>query len=516
MKTLLVILLGLISTQCFAQTWFDISAKPSWHTGPLQTNQNPALGSRMPWKRGKSILNVSFDTAFSATAGMSGYSHGRLLDFQSRADQALDKYLDKSTIPTTAVDITKTYSPVVMLINDFYKLKDASKGDGYHMDTSFSAGFGLHNVAMHGDAISFRYTKYTHQAWSFKLDRYLNEFIRIRDGNASSWLNDIDTAMSHWPSGYNISPITPAGWRYADKLREIGYTQDRAEFIAFLLEGSGLDFDSQSSELFLQWLENSADGVGDPIFDADVLHGNDSGVRTSILSVEEYGLTYSFNIPIEPIQNMFTIGATFKYMSASRHSAFHVGGSKKGPQLNPFSPMSDTRQSFGLDVGVVFTPTIPYFDDLALSLSARNINNPSFKWSNEEVVIPSQFRMGFSVSPFSRHLPIKIGADLDLNRIESYVLPGYHTQQFRFQFELDPGLKPVNFAIRLGAIQNVGDQGEPLRVQGGLNLKLWWFNLDFMGDTSIESIYRSSQILGGMVLPTTFSLSMQIGINVEW
>lgn len=509
-----ILLIFVLASSAFAQDWFSISPSPSWRTGSLQTYQNPALGARSPWER-KNPLGISFETAFSMTGGMSGNSHGRLLDFKDRADRTIDKYLNHTAIPSHPTDIVDTYRPVVLLINDFYNLKDAPKGDGYQLASVASAGFTMQDLFMPRDAISLRYSQFAFQGWNFSLDKYLNQNLRIYDSSQWAWLADIDTAYNSWPSSYNKSPLTPAGWRYVPELVAAGYSQRDSEFIAFLLESAGLDFGSPAADTFLQWLRNTLVGTGDSILDADVLEGNKSGIGYRQFLMAEMGLTYSFSIPGSLIEDWFTFGITAKYLQASRASSYRVGGSPQDAFLHPFQGMSDSRKAFGLDLGVVFTPQIPYLDKLAVSLSIRNANAPSFSWGHDTYRLQPQARLGMSLAPMTAVVPIMIGFDVDLNRIDNLVLPGYHTQQFRFQFEINPNLDPVNFSIRMGTVCNVGDSGEPLQLHGGFGLKLWWFTLDFAGESSLDVIYKSGSIFG-LTLPSRFGFTGKLGFDISW
>lgn len=511
MKFVLAIML--LASPCFATEWFDISPKPAWRTGPIQTYQNPALGSEYPWEHTDDLVSVSFEVAFSATAGMSGNKYSKLLAFAHRSNSAINKFSNLA-LPTTPLDITKTYTPVIFLINDYFGLESPSKGDGFQLSMAASAGYSVQNLFQERDALSFRFTKSTFQGWSYVLDKHLNQDLRLMDVSPGQWLYNLQWARSQWPTGYNISPLSPAGFRFANELTDAGYGLEDAAFIAYLLEGSGLDFNSESADTFLSWLTNSLNGEGETLSDGDVLKGNKSGLRSSILSLMEYGVTYSFGINDGPLADLFTFGVTAKYMAASRRNSFDLGSIGSQPSLNPLAFLPDSRSGFGLDLGVIFTPLPEY--SMALSLSARNINVPTFKWENETIKLDPQIRAGFSAAPFSNVVPITVGFDLDLNRVESYVIPGYYTQQFRLQLEIDPKLNPANFYLRFGMVQNVGDAGEPVRGQAGFGLKLWWFTLDVMGDSSFDDIARSAEILNGAILPTRFGFSAQFGFKVEW
>lgn len=510
----LFVLVALFAASCSAAEWFDIAPKPAWRTGSLQTYQNPALGARHSWENKKSLLDISFETAFAVTAGMSGTRHGDLLDFANRADNVTDKYLSSTSIPTSPHDIVKTYTPVVLMMNEYFKLKGPSRGDGYELNVAASTGFSMQNIFLPRDALSVRLTQTSFQSWNFSLDKALNQHLRIVGSSPWQWLSDLEWARQQWPAGTYLGPLSPAGGRFAQELVNVGYSLEDASFLSYLLESSGLDFDSESADTFLNWLVNTLSGNGETLLEGDILEGNKSGLRSSALALTEYGLTYSFGIPDGILADFFTFGVTAKYMSLSRATSFELGTLSGNPNFNPFNQHGDSRVAFGLDLGLTFTPIPEY--KLALSLSARNVNFPVFKWKDEVVRFSPQVRAGFSVAPFSDIIPIMVGFDIDLNRVESHVLPGYHTQQFRFQFELDPGLDPINFAIRFGAIQNIAEANEPLRAQAGLGLRLWWFSLDMMVDSSLDTISRSGQIFEGNILPTRLGFSGQASFKIEW
>lgn len=240
-----------------------------------------------------------------------------------------------------------------------------------------------------------------------------------------------------------------------------------------------------------QFMLDIATAVNDNQFD---FANNTSGVVAVGLSLEEFGLSYGYALPMpffKPFDKKLSIGATAKYMMGiafARASLYTDGVSGGG--LGDIEPFRDSTIShnFGLDLALDFRP----FDFVRVGLVARNVNAPKFSAGDfGDIRVRPAVRLGAALTPIER---LVLAMDVDLT--ENYFgvsdwkgpEPQFRSRIISLGSEYTVPLgKPCALALRFGGFTNMaGDVDSSWAMTGGLGLKLWGFWLDLSAGGSFE------------------------------
>lgn len=123
----------------------------------------------------------------------------------------------------------------------------------------------------------------------------------------------------------------------------------------------------------------------------------------------------------------------------------------------------DTKANFAIDAGVMLEIDLPDFRYLTFGFVAKNINSPRFRYSNGEVDIKPQFRLGLAYN--QQNLVLALDADLNQNEIMSQSNQKPYSQMIGGGIKID--LRA--FDIRAGLMKDIR-QDDGLIITAGINI----------------------------------------------
>ncbi len=289
--------------------------------------------------------------------------------------------------------------------------------------------------------------------------------------------------------------LSSDGQTLADDLASTGsLTQNQAEELVYQAEVGGIDTSDPAVQDIVNTVVQATTSTGS-ILD------NESGVKFQGAMIQELSLGYG-----QPIGDWLAIGVAVKGMHAYTSYSNYVLRelTEVDNVLNDFEENNDSSFNFGVDAGVLLTPT----DWLAVGVTGKNLNRPAFdkKPSGHFVLDPSA-RAGVAVFPASW---LMFAADIDLFRNHNEFLPGYRSQMVGGGVEVDLSL----VALRAGISKNIAESDEEIVLHAGLALRLWRFSLeaaammtptfDDIGWDDLENV------------PQRGGVSITLGLDVEF
>lgn len=123
----------------------------------------------------------------------------------------------------------------------------------------------------------------------------------------------------------------------------------------------------------------------------------------------------------------------------------------------------DTKANFAIDAGAMLEIDLPDFRYLTFGFVAKNINSPRFRYSNGEVDIKPQFRLGLAYN--QQNLVLALDADLNQNEIMSQSNQKPYSQMIGGGIKID--LRA--FDIRAGLMKDIR-QDDGLIITAGVNI----------------------------------------------
>jgi hypothetical protein len=222
---------------------------------------------------------------------------------------------------------------------------------------------------------------------------------------------------------------------------------------------------------------------------------NESGVLTTGLSIQEFGISYGYALPSPVLKRWLdkkvSVGATAKYLLGIAYvqSARYVD-SVSGSGLGDIGSFKDSTISsnFGLDLGIDYRP-LPF---ARIGIVARNVNAPKFNTGDfGKIRVHPEVRMGMSLMPIERFI---LAFDVDLTENRNPTLENapigdpFRSRLVSLGTEYTiPIGKPAALALRFGAYTNTasGMEGN-WALTGGLGLKLWSFVLDLSAGGGLD------------------------------
>ena len=247
---------------------------------------------------------------------------------------------------------------------------------------------------------------------------------------------------------------------------------------------------------------------------------NESGVVAAGLSLQEFGISYGYALPMpffKPFDRKLSVGATAKYMmgiSFVRASRYTDGVSGAG--LGDIDGLKDSviSSNFGLDLALDFRP----YEFVRFGLTARNINAPKFKAGEiGDLRVRPAVRLGTSITPIE-NLVLAMDIDLTENSIgtENWNAPEpkFRSRILSFGSEYTiPMGKPSALALRFGAYSNTSDSvNKNWALTGGLGLKLWGFVLDLSAGGSLER----ERVRTGNFTYVNVPDRLNVGLGLKW
>ncbi|MCB9932014.1 MAG: conjugal transfer protein TraF [Planctomycetes bacterium] len=539
-RLLLLVLVLACCAGASAEEWVDFHtpAVGNGSTGVTArgagaSRYNPAFAAARPWERGEvDLLTMEFHLPTSFAASIHGDDFQTMFDIVEAANDVLDLF------QTAAFDTPSTASLVdyrlVFGIFNKLDLLDSLSGDGVYSTASSGIALKFGNVFLGGDGLSFTMGGFAIAGAATIVDLESLRNYRFVDESGTTWDTFITTAatLSGTPTA---APTTPGGQQFSLDLQAAGYPAQEADILAKTAEDSGVNFGGVGASILLDFLINTRNGTGQSLESGvDPLEGNGSGFIVRGLSFYEFGISYGMPLPIPILGDWLQVGATVRFIQAYTFS--HLlrvqDMTKDGVQdmLDDLQHQTqraaklqgESRFNVGFDVGITFTPQIPFLDTLTVSLVGRNLNGPEFRWdpaTNPEpnlIRFDPQFVAGASYTWLADvGLPLTLSAEGELNRLGSDILPRYHSQFVRAALSFEPQWGGFGFGIRLGAFKNLADAKQSITFSTGLGLRLWFFHLDFAAQMGIER-QEFGTTGDPTIIPQRFGASVNLGINIEF
>lgn len=502
--------------------------------GPAGAYYNPANAASRPWERGEiDVFTMEFSLPTTFSAALHGDDFNAVFDVARAANDVHDKFREGAFQSPSSATLDD-FEDVFGIFNTL-DLLDSLSGDGiYGMSSSgLSVRFG--NVAFGGDGLSFNVGGFAIAGAAAVSDLDSLRNYRFTDSSGAQWDLIVNTAatLSGQPAK---SPTTPGGQQFSADLQAAGYPANEADILAATAEDAGVNFGGAGASVLFDFLVNTRDGNGQSLESgANPLEGNESGFVLRGMAWYEFGISYGMPLPVPFVGDWLSVGGTLRFIQAYTFSEtlYIEEMNEDGIEDTLTSLGEQTRDAYtfngdaarfnvGVDLGVVFTPQLPYLDTLAISLVGRNLNAPEFRWEPKTEIEPSLIRfdpqvvLGASYTFFHRAgMPLTIAVEGDLNRVRSHVLPRYHSQYVRGGIGWEPQFGPVGFGLRLGGFKNIGDADQAFTLTAGAGLRLWFFHMNVAGQIGLsEQDFGTSDDL--RQLPQRFGFAADIGARFEF
>jgi hypothetical protein len=293
-------------------------------------------------------------------------------------------------------------------------------------------------------------------------------------------------------TGTGDTPATPEGQALSNalltELGPSGLTAAEADQFAYIAEQTVIDLsDPEQVDALITAAEATLTGASA----TDTIYENKSGFILAGIVMHEYAMNFNGTF----LGGMVSVGVAFKLIHSTtfeRHfvvkdaieeddieSFINIPGGTSDyleAYLNPSKIINfstEVSYSFGVDVGILVRP----MKELTLGLTAKNLNNPRFKFSSGTYIeMQTQVRLGVLFQPFKM---LKLALDYDVFKNASYVLDGFYSQLVSLGAEFSPlDNKLIALHIRAGGFKNIAEEEENIIGTLGLGLRLLIFELD--------------------------------------
>jgi hypothetical protein len=510
-RGLLALLVCAFALPLCAEEWVDFSspvmgrggAGVSSARGATGAYYNPANAARRPWE--KDILSMEFEMPLAVSASLHGISYRLMFDTVEAANDLHDRFQDGAFTSGGGIDD----EDIRFAFRVFERLDQLSSlsGDGMYVSSGTGLGARFTTDILPRDGFSIYIGGFGVAAASPIVDLKSLRGYRLTEEAGAEWETLINEAIIN-SGGGSPAPTTAAGQQFSADLQAGGYSQGTADALAKWAEDSGINFNSEAGAVLLDFLLNTLNGDGTSLESgANPLEGNDSGFLIRGMAWYEVGLSYGAALPLFADSDWLAWGATLRLIQAYAFSELlrvenmDENGvedtlANLGQKLGDAYTLrgSASRFNVGIDLGLVLTPPVGALNGLAVSLAARNINAPEFRWKPTAPGEPSlvrfdpQLRLGAAYTLFHElNLPLTFAVDADLNRTRSYILPNYHMQFIRGGVAFEPVWGSVGFGVRAGAFKNIGDANEAVTMTFGLGFRGGVFRFDVGGQVAFEN-----------------------------
>lgn len=464
---------------------------------------NPANAALRPWEA--DILSVEFYLPTSVSASLQGSSYRLMFDTVELANDLSDRFGDGAFDVNGGLDT----DDIQLAFRVFERLDELGslRGDGMYVSSAIGLAARFRPRLLPRDGISISVGGFGIAAASPVVDLNSLRGYRLVEESGILWEQMVDQAIAN--SGQSSpTPSTSGGQNFSNELQAGGYSQSVADALAAFAEDSGVNFDGSAAGILQDFLLNTLNGDGTSLESgANPLEGNNSGFLIRGMVWYEIAGSYGGALPLMGATDWLSWGATLRLIQAYAFSELlRVQDMDKNGIEDTLTRLgrkiSDAyrlqgdaaRFNVGIDLGVTLTPPVGPLNGLAVSLSARNVNAPEFRWEPTTPGEPSlvrfdpQLTLGASYTLFHQAgMPLTFAVQGDLNRIKSYIMPRYHQQFVRVGAAFEPNFGPIGFGARIGAFTNVGDANEAVALTAGLGFSAYFFHLDLGGHIAFET-----------------------------
>ncbi len=523
-----------------SEEWLDFSSRVQSDGGAgvlarggASSYYSPANAARRPWESDE-LFHIEFDLPVAFSAAIHGQSFRFIFDAADQANELFDRFQEGAFNTGNATLRLEDFRFAMTAIDALDHLKSLN-GEGLYMGTAAGFGVRFNGLLLPRDGFGIYAGGFGIGSFSAIVDLSSLRGFRLTDESGAQFEALIALAIANSGSP-PPTPQSQGGQNFSAALQAGGYSAVTADALAAQAEAAGTNFNGEGGSILLDFLLNTLNGTGTSLESgANPLEGNRSGFLIRGLSWYEVGFSYGFGLPILGASDWLTFGATVRLIQATTFSELlliqDMDGNgvqdtldSLGKDVGEAYTFSGDAKRFnvGIDLGVIFTPQIPGLDTLAISLAARNINGPEFRWKGSYRAEPklvrfdAQYRLGASYTLFhGLGLPLSFAIEADLNKVGSDVLPNYHTQFLRAAVSFEPNLGIFGFALRVGALQNIADADQSTTVTAGLGLRLGPVRLDFGGMIAVDTNNFGSSF-DFEPLPQRFGGSVQLAIELGW
>lgn len=210
---------------------------------------------------------------------------------------------------------------------------------------------------------------------------------------------------------------------------------------------------------------------------------SDIGFKVRYLDATEIPIAYA--VPIETDFGEVHLGAALKFMSYSNARIDNTltaedsrGGIESDIRGILNGSFASTKNNVGLDLGLAYVP----FDELMVGVSAKNINVPTFRFSNGKLTVYPQIRAGieWSINDF-----MTLETDMDLTK-NPVLVPVNSPKQYSQKIGLGVNIDTWLLDARAGIAKDLRqDNGAILSIGAGFGF------LDFALAVSTSSGYQN-------------------------
>lgn len=123
----------------------------------------------------------------------------------------------------------------------------------------------------------------------------------------------------------------------------------------------------------------------------------------------------------------------------------------------------DFRNTFGIDLGMMYEIDLPKFRYLTFGVVAKNINSPTFKFDTSHVVIKPQYRVGVAYN--EKFFTLAFDADILPNEVLNFNYKKLESQMIGGGVKFDLKF----FDLRIGAMKDIR-QDDGLIFTAGINI----------------------------------------------
>lgn len=200
-------------------------------------------------------------------------------------------------------------------------------------------------------------------------------------------------------------------------------------------------------------------------------------VKEETFSLLEVPLSYGHGFNFSKIGEL-DVGATLKFMQGSYYEVKSNPKDGTDKLFQNSSEDSVSSSTFGLDLGLAFSPS--QLSDLTVGLVVKNLNSPTFQTNNEDIVAEPMARIGFAYRAFDM---LELALDYDITK-NKQVITGVEKQYLGLGTSFEPASW---FHLRAGYMEDIASNVSGSIITGGVGIGPEEFMLDISAQYSQDT-----------------------------
>jgi len=211
----------------------------------------------------------------------------------------------------------------------------------------------------------------------------------------------------------------------------------------------------------------------------------DSAMEAQTTTLEQLGVAYveiplAYGHQFEAAFGGFSFGGAIKIMPGRTYDFRRAIDTESADISEDLEDYEETSTTWGVDVGILFTPS--RVKNLSLGLVLKNLNTPEFDLKDGgSIDIAPQARLGIAYEMMDDRMTLALDADLTRNEV---LIPDYDAQYLGGGVDYHP----VNwFSLRGGLMKNIQESDEGTVLTAGLAMGAKWFQIDLAGQYSLKT-----------------------------